>query len=125
MAWAGYSCFTPDFALIKEDFLCSTPVWKEWEHPSVPEAAWEHPPARATCQQSKSFLQPWTGQLKQITAQSEINLAAAICVEASPVGAATERRELLIVLIPPGRQACRAANGAGSAKGMAGSTTSI
>lgn len=125
MAWAGYSCFTPDFALIKEDLLCSRPVWKEWEHPSVPEAAREHPPARATCQQNKSFPQPWTGQLKHITAWSEINLAAAICAEASPTGAAAERRELPIVLIPPGRQTCSAANGAGSAKGMAGSTSSL
>lgn len=125
MAWAGYSCFTPDFALIKEDLLCSTPVWKEWEQPSAPEAAREHPPARATCQHNKSFPRPCMGQLKQITAQSEINLAAAICAKASPTGAAAERRELPMVLIPPGRQACWAANGAGSAKGIAGSTSSL
>ena len=118
MAWAGYSCFTPDFALIKEDLLCSTPVWKEWEHLSVPEAAGEHPPARATCQQNKSLPQPWTGQLKQIRARSEINLAAAICAEASPTGAAAERQKLPIMLIPPGCQAYEATHGAGSAKGM-------
>lgn len=102
MARAGYSCFTPDFALIKEDLLCFTPVWKEWEHHSVPEAAREHPPARATYQQNKSFLQPWTGQLRHITAWSEINLAAAICAKASPTGAAAEKQELLIMLIAPG-----------------------
>lgn len=85
MAWAGYSCFTLDFALIKEDLLCSAPVWEGWEHSFVPEAAHEHPPARATCQQNKC---PWTGQLKQITLLSKINLAAAICAGASPTGAA-------------------------------------
>lgn len=85
MAWAGYSCFTLDFALIKEDLLSSAPVWEKWEHSFVPEAALEHPPARAVCQQNKC---PWTGQLKQITLLSKILLAAAICAEASPRGAA-------------------------------------
>lgn len=125
MARAGYSCFTPDFTLIKEGLLCSTPVQKEWEHHSVPEAAREHPPARATCQQNKSFLQPWTGQLRQITAQSEINLATAICAEASPTGVAAKWQELQIMLIPPGHWTCRVANGAGSAKGMAECMSSL
>lgn len=89
------------------------------------EAAREHPPARATCQQNKFFPQPWTGQLKQITAQSEINLAAAVCAEASPTGAAAERQELPVEVILPEHQTCRAANGAGSAEGMAGSTPSL
>lgn len=84
MAWAGYSCFTLDFALIKEDLLCSAPVWEEGEHSFVPEAACEHPPARALCQQNKC---PWTGQLKQITLLSRIHLAAAIGAEGSPTGA--------------------------------------
>lgn len=53
MAWAGYSCFTLDFALIKEDLLCSAPLWEEWEHSFVPEAAHEHSPARVMCQQNK------------------------------------------------------------------------
>lgn len=117
MAWAGYSSFTPDFALIKEDLLCSTPVWKKWEHRSVPEAAREHPPARATCQQNKSFPPPWTGQLEQITARSEINLAAAICAEASPTGAAAKSRELPIVLIPAGRQTWGLQTALGQLKG--------
>lgn len=92
MAWAGYSCFTPDFALIEEDLLCSTPVWKQWEHPSVPEAAGEHPTPR-----TKPFLQPWRKQLQQATAHRETNLAASPCAKASPMGAATERRELPIM----------------------------
>lgn len=91
----------------------------------MPETAREHPPARATCQQNKFFPQPWTGQLKQITAQSEISLAAAVCAEASPTGAATHRRELPAELILPERQTHRAANGAGSSKGVAGSTPSL
>lgn len=103
MAQAGYSCFTPDFKLIEEGLLYSTPMWKEWEQHLVPEAR-EHPPAQATCQQNESFLQPWTWQRRQITAQSEIHLAAAICAEASPTGAAAERQKLPIVLIPPGHQ---------------------
>ena len=81
-------------------------------------------PARATCQQNKHFLQLWTGQLRQITAQSEINLAAAIGAEAGPTGAAAGRPELPIVLIPPGRQTCGATDGAGSAKRVAGPMSS-
>lgn len=94
MAWAGYSCFTLDFALIKEDLPCSAPVWEEWEHSFVPGAACEHPPARSVCQNKC----PWTGQLEQITLLSKIHLAAAICAEASPMGA---ELSFPIMLIPP------------------------